>query len=59
MDGHYWKEQRRFSLRNLRDYGFGRRFETTEEHMEKEIRDMIDLFTSEPKPQDKVNDSFK
>ncbi|KAF2881534.1 hypothetical protein ILUMI_24637 [Ignelater luminosus] len=53
VDGPYWKEQRRFSLRNLRDYGFGRRFATTEEHMEKEVRDLIELFTTEPKPEDK------
>ncbi|XP_059611495.1 probable cytochrome P450 304a1 [Phlebotomus argentipes] len=39
-DGPFWKDQRRFTLRHLRDYGFGRRF--TE--LEIEVRDEICLF---------------
>src|SRR5690349_17180999 len=26
VDGDFWKHQRRFTLRNLRDFGFGRRY---------------------------------
>ncbi|GAB0087450.1 Cytochrome P450 [Sergentomyia squamirostris] len=39
-EGPFWKNQRRFTLRHLRDYGFGRRFT----HLEIEVRDEICLF---------------
>ena len=42
-DGPIWKEQRRFVLRYLRDFGFGRRFEELESVISEEILDMIDI----------------
>ncbi|GAB0087452.1 Cytochrome P450 [Sergentomyia squamirostris] len=39
-EGDFWKNQRRFTLRHLRDYGFGRRFN----QLEIEVRDEICLF---------------
>ncbi|KAL5273206.1 hypothetical protein ACFFRR_000148 [Megaselia abdita] len=44
-----WKEQRRFILRHLRDYGFGRRFQELELVINEEIRDMIDIMKNGPK----------
>ncbi|XP_046679471.1 probable cytochrome P450 304a1 isoform X1 [Homalodisca vitripennis] len=46
IDGHRWTEQRRFMLRNLRDFGFGTRSKHFEKIMEEEIRDFIDLVQS-------------
>ncbi|XP_068081913.1 probable cytochrome P450 304a1 [Anabrus simplex] len=43
VDGPYWAEQRRFALRHMRDFGFGRRSETLESQIEIEIRDIIDI----------------
>ncbi|KAG8271844.1 hypothetical protein J6590_053759 [Homalodisca vitripennis] len=43
VDGHRWTEQRRFMLRNLRDFGFGTRSPQLEKVMEEELRDFIDL----------------
>ncbi|KAG8335910.1 hypothetical protein J6590_057236 [Homalodisca vitripennis] len=43
IDGDRWTEQRRFMLRNLRDFGFGTRSTQLEKIMEEEIRDFIDL----------------
>uniref|UniRef100_A0A1L8E4N0 Putative cytochrome n=1 Tax=Nyssomyia neivai TaxID=330878 RepID=A0A1L8E4N0_9DIPT len=40
VDGGFWKDQRRFALRHLRDYGFGRRFA----ELEIEVRDELCLF---------------
>ncbi|XP_026737591.1 probable cytochrome P450 304a1 isoform X1 [Trichoplusia ni] len=48
-DGYFWHVQRRFSLRYLRDYGFGRRDHTLESVMEGEIKEMLDLRTGGPK----------
>lgn len=42
-DSYFWYIQRRFSLRHLRDFGFGRRDETLEAVLESEIRVMIDM----------------
>lgn len=42
-DGYFWHVQRRFSLRYLRDYGFGRRSDTLEAVIESEIKEMIDM----------------
>lgn len=48
-DGPIWKEQRRFVLRYLRDFGFGRRFEELELVIQEELTDMIDLIRNGPK----------
>nr|QLI62181.1 cytochrome P450 32 [Streltzoviella insularis] len=48
-DGYYWHVQRRFSLRYLRDSGFGRRDETLESVVANEIKDMLDMRISGPK----------
>lgn len=41
--GPEWKEQRRFILRHLRDYGFGRRFESLEAETNSEIQTLIEM----------------
>lgn len=38
-----WHEQRRFLLRHLRDYGFGRRFDELEVEINDEILQFFDL----------------
>lgn len=48
-DGPQWKEQRRFTLRHLRDYGFGRRFETLEHDLHDEILSFVNLVKDGPK----------
>lgn len=48
-DGPFWKNQRRFTLRHLRDYGFGRRFEELEIEIGEEINNLIDLIKNGPK----------
>ncbi|KAJ8727453.1 hypothetical protein PYW07_001572 [Mythimna separata] len=48
-DGYFWHVQRRFSLRYLRDYGFGRRDDTLEAVMSQEINEMLDMRLSGPK----------
>ncbi|XP_039948484.1 probable cytochrome P450 304a1 [Bactrocera tryoni] len=47
-EGPVWKEQRRFILRYLRDYGFGRRFGELESIMQEEITDLLDLIRNGP-----------
>lgn len=48
-DGPFWKDQRRFALRNMRDYGFGRRFEELEAHINGELLAFVDLVRNGPK----------
>ncbi|KAJ0178907.1 hypothetical protein K1T71_005682 [Dendrolimus kikuchii] len=48
-DGYFWHVQRRFSLRYLRDYGFGRRSDILESAVENEIKEMIDMRIIGPK----------
>ncbi|KAB0797119.1 hypothetical protein PPYR_08113 [Photinus pyralis] len=48
--GDYWRQQRRFALRQLRDFGFGRRFPTTEQMLESEVRNLIGQISSNPHP---------
>lgn len=48
-DGDQWKEQRRFVLRNLRDYGFGRRFQELELQIKDEITSMVNMIKYGPK----------
>ncbi|KXJ73478.1 hypothetical protein RP20_CCG015763 [Aedes albopictus] len=44
-----WKEQRRFILRYLRDYGFGRRFDELEAETNSEILTLMELIRYGPK----------
>lgn len=55
MDGLYWKEQRRFSLRHMRDYGFGRRSLAVESVVADELQYLLDLFNREPEHDEKVS----
>lgn len=48
-EGQLWLEQRRFSLRNMRDFGFGRREDELESEMQDEILSLIDLLKNGPK----------
>ncbi|XP_055851542.1 probable cytochrome P450 304a1 [Episyrphus balteatus] len=49
QDGPVWKEQRRFILRYMRDFGFGRRFQALETVIHEEILDLIDVIKNGPK----------
>ncbi|XP_047100351.1 probable cytochrome P450 304a1 [Schistocerca piceifrons] len=42
-EGPRWLEQKRFSLRNMRDFGFGRRSEKLEAEIAAELRDLVEL----------------
>lgn len=44
-----WFEQRRFTLRYLRDFGFGRRFETLEAEITEELQHVVDWLRYGPK----------
>lgn len=56
-DGPMWKEQRWFTLRHLRDYGFGRRFESLEHDCREEIESFLDVVKYGPKfEHEKVNE---
>ncbi|XP_052740710.1 probable cytochrome P450 304a1 isoform X2 [Bicyclus anynana] len=48
-DGYFWHVQRRFSLRYMRDYGFGRREESLEAVVANETKEMIDMAKNGPK----------
>ncbi|XP_043251102.1 probable cytochrome P450 304a1 [Colletes gigas] len=50
----FWKEQRRFALRHMRDFGFGRRHVKYEEHMMEEVTLLIDMLKNGP-----INDEEK
>nr|CAD7438754.1 unnamed protein product [Timema bartmani] len=45
-DSDLWLEQRRFTLRHLRDYGFARRSGLQEENVRQEVMDMLALLNS-------------
>lgn len=47
-DGQFWKDQRRFALRHMRDYGFGRRFDELEAHINVELLSFVDLCRNGP-----------
>jgi hypothetical protein len=48
----FWEQQRRFSLRHMRDFGFGRRFCQLEDIEKEEIQYMLDLLNG--RREDKV-----
>ena len=48
-DGDQWHEQRQYALRNLREYGFGRRFDALEEEIDTQIAQYVDLVKNGPK----------
>jgi hypothetical protein len=51
-DDQIWENQRRFSLRHMRDFGFGRRFTELEDIETAEIQDILDLLNG--RREDKV-----
>lgn len=48
-DGGFWLHQRRFTLRNLRDFGFGRRYQEYEIEVLDEIKSLVNLIKEGPK----------
>lgn len=48
-EGQFWHEQRRFMLRNLRDFGFGRRFDELEIEINEELLNFISFLKNGPK----------
>lgn len=48
MDGPIWREQRRFMLRYLRDYGFGRRSDHLENIINEELINLVDIIRNGP-----------
>ncbi|KOX76113.1 hypothetical protein WN51_11828 [Melipona quadrifasciata] len=53
-EGSHWQEQRRFILRHMRDFGFGRRHEKVEADTMEEIAILIDMLKEGP-----INDTEK
>lgn len=47
-DTDVWHEQRRFALRYLRDFGFGRRFDSLEKEIQIQIATCIDIVKNGP-----------
>lgn len=55
-DGQKWFEQRRFTLRYLRDFGFGRRFDSLEQEIHVQLGQYIDMIKNGAKyPHEMVN----
>lgn len=48
-DGGYWNDQRRFTLRNLRDFGFGRRYQDYEIEVRDELKNLIAMIKEGPR----------
>uniref|UniRef100_A0AAG5CPG5 Cytochrome P450 n=1 Tax=Anopheles atroparvus TaxID=41427 RepID=A0AAG5CPG5_ANOAO len=48
-DGDSWRGQRKFFLKTLHDYGFGKRNDTVEEDLRGGLTDLIDLLREGPK----------
>ena len=46
-DGEDWLHQRRFALRELRDFGFGRRLDEFESVVSEEVQDVLDVIRSD------------
>lgn len=58
-EGPFWKEQRRYMLRYLRDFGFGRRFQELELEARDEFKMFIDTVNNGPEfEHEKVNRIF-
>ncbi|XP_015429299.1 PREDICTED: probable cytochrome P450 304a1 [Dufourea novaeangliae] len=53
-EGLFWQQQRRFALRNTRDFGFGRRQDKYERDMMEEVKLLIDMLKDGP-----INDHEK
>ncbi|XP_017793323.1 PREDICTED: probable cytochrome P450 304a1 [Habropoda laboriosa] len=53
-EGSFWQEQRRFTLRHMRDFGFGRRHEKYETDMMEEVSILIKMLKEGP-----INDKEK
>lgn len=49
IDGGFWLQQRRFTLRNLRDFGFGRRYQEYEVEVIDEMKSLVNLIKEGPK----------
>ncbi|XP_032684829.1 probable cytochrome P450 304a1 [Odontomachus brunneus] len=47
-DGPFWREQKRFFLRNMRDFGFGRRQEVIERETLGEVTLLLDILKNGP-----------
>ncbi|XP_049787583.1 probable cytochrome P450 304a1 [Schistocerca cancellata] len=56
VDGELWKEQRRFSLRYLRDFGFGRRSKQLEAEIEAEVKDLLEMIRGEREGEQMVDE---
>ncbi|KAJ4447845.1 hypothetical protein ANN_09853, partial [Periplaneta americana] len=54
----FWVQQRRFSLRHMRDYGFGRRFPQLEGIGQEEIQDMLDLLNGQREDKEIFKNGF-
>lgn len=48
IGGQFWQEQRRYFLRNIRDFGFGRRQEVLEREILDEVSLLIDILKRGP-----------
>lgn len=54
-EGDLWFEQRRFALRYMRDFGFGRRFDSLERQIQAELLQYIGVLKNGPEyPYEKV-----
>lgn len=49
IDSDFWLHQRRFSLRHLRDFGFGRRDQDYEIEVQSEMKGLVDIIKDGPK----------
>lgn len=47
-EGKTWHEQRRYILRNMRDFGFGRRFDELELEINDEIAHFVNVLKNGP-----------
>lgn len=57
-DGQSWLEQKRFMLRNMRDYGFGRRYKSMEETLREEVEELVALGRGEWKDEKVMKDDY-